>query len=164
MALENCIDETGNWRLVDTMKILALNGPNLDKLGEREPDVYGSARLNDIVALLKERGKVLGVDVDSYQSNEEGELVSKIAAAAGVFNGIIFNPAAYTHTSIALRDAVAASPVPCVEVHLSNVHAREEFRHKSLTAGVCIGQIMGFGAQSYLLGLEAIVEHLRKQN
>ena len=145
------------------MNILAVHGPNLDRLGEREPDIYGSARLTDIVAFLKERGKALGVDVESYQSNEEGELVSKIASAAGVFDGMIFNPAAYTHTSVALRDAVSASPVPCVEVHLSNVHAREEFRHKSLTAAVCIGQIMGFGVQSYILGLDAIVEHLRNQ-
>lgn len=163
MGLEFLSGDAGDPALEDVMKILALNGPNLDSLGQREPEIYGSASLDDIMGLLKEHGEALGVEVDSYQSNAEGELVSKVAAAAGVYDGIIFNPAAYTHTSVALRDAVAASPVPCVEIHLSNVHAREEFRHKSLTAGVCIGQIMGFGAQSYLLGLEAIVEHLRTQ-
>ena len=144
------------------MKILALNGPNLDRLGQREPEVYGSDGLDYIMELLKERGKGLGVIVDCYQSNEEGRLVSKIAASSEEYDGMIFNPAAYTHTSIALRDALVSSSVPCVEIHLSNVYAREEFRHKNLTAGVCVGQIMGFGVQSYLLGLEAIVKYLSK--
>ena len=143
------------------MKILVLNGPNLKLLGKREPSIYGRVTLDDILASVVKKGRELGVRVDVFQSNDEGALVTKIGDAMGKYDGMIINPAAYTHTSVALRDAIQAVKVPCVEVHLSNIHAREDFRHKSLTAGVCVGQISGFGGQSYLLGLEAIVGHLK---
>ncbi len=142
------------------MKILVLNGPNLKLLGKREPSIYGKVTLDDILKSVIMRGKALGAKVDVFQSNDEGALVTKIGDAMGVYDGMIINPAAYTHTSVALRDAIQAVKIPCVEVHLSNIHAREDFRHKSLTAGVCVGQISGFGGQSYLLGLEALVEYL----
>jgi len=139
------------------MKILFLNGPNLNLLGQREPDVYGRTTLADIEAMVKKRAKDLKVTVEFLQSNLEGELVGWIQAARGKFDAIVINAAAYTHTSIALRDAIAAVAIPTIEIHLSNVHAREEFRHKSTIAGVCTGQICGFGANSYVLGLEAAV-------
>ena len=145
------------------MKILVLNGPNLNLLGTREPEVYGRVNLEQITTAVRQKGAELGVEVESFQSNDEGALVSRIGESQGCFDGIILNPAAYTHTSVALRDALQAVSVPCIEVHLSNTLAREEFRHKSLTAGACIGQIMGFGAGSYVLALQALVEHLRKQ-
>ena len=143
------------------MKILVLNGPNLDLLGRREPGIYGSDTMADIIARLKAKAGELGIELDCLQSNIEGELVTSIGSAAGRYDGIVINPAAYTHTSIALRDALEACGVPAVEVHLSNIHAREKFRHRSLTAARCVGQISGFGAGSYLLGLEGLVEHLR---
>jgi len=146
------------------MRVLVLNGPNLGLLGRREPDVYGSQSLEDIVALLTARATELGVELDAFQSDEEGALVSRIGQSEGQYDGIIFNPAAYTHTSLALRDALQASTVPCVEVHLSNTLARESFRHESLTGAACIGQIMGFGARSYLLALQALVEVLGAKN
>ena len=142
------------------MKILVLNGPNLNLLGTREPDVYGNASLDDILARLKKRAKELGTEIVSFQSNDEGTLVTRIGESTGNYDGIIMNPAAYTHTSVALRDALLACRVPCVEVHLSNIHAREDFRHKSMTAAACIGQISGFGGSSYILALEALVEYL----
>lgn len=144
------------------MKILVLNGPNLNLLGKREPDVYGQATLDGILQKVKKKALEMNVEVDCFQSNEEGVLVTKIGESSGKYDGIIFNPAGYTHTSVALHDAIKAIDVPCVEVHLSNVHAREEFRHKSMTAGACVGQIMGFGENSYLLGLDAMVEFLRR--
>ena len=137
------------------MKILFLNGPNLNLLGQREPGVYGSQTLTDIEAAVRARAAQVQVEVDFRQSNLEGELVTWIQSARGTFQAIVLNAAAYTHTSIALRDAISAVGVPTIEIHLSNIHAREEFRHKSLIAPVCRGQISGFGAQSYLLGLEA---------
>ena len=140
------------------MKVLFLNGPNLNLLGQREPDVYGHATLADIEAKVRERAKTLGVEVDFRQSNLEGELVDWIQQAKGKHDVIVFNAAAYTHTSIALRDAIAAVGVPTIEIHLSNIHAREKFRHKSLIAPVCWGQISGFGEKSYLLALEASVD------
>lgn len=143
------------------MKILILNGPNLGLLGRREPDVYGKITLNDIIARVKTKADEMGVEIESLQSNEEGVLVTAIGESHGRFDGLILNPAAYTHTSVALRDALQACSVPCIEVHLSNVYAREEFRHTSLTAAACIGQITGFGWMSYVLGLEAMVEYLR---
>jgi len=139
------------------MKILFLNGPNLNLLGQRETDVYGTTTLAEIEAKVRERGKKLGADIDFRQSNLEGELVGWIQEAKAKFDVIVLNAAAYTHTSIALRDAIVAVGVPTIEIHLSNVHAREEFRHKSLIAPVCHGQIVGFGVYSYILGLEAAV-------
>jgi 3-dehydroquinate dehydratase II len=139
------------------VKILFLNGPNLNLLGTREPEVYGKTTLAAIEAKVRERAGELNVSVDFRQSNQEGELVSWIQQARGSSDAIVINAAAYTHTSIALRDAIAASGVPTIEVHLSNVYAREAFRHKSLIAPVCHGQITGFGPKSYILGLEAAV-------
>ena len=139
------------------MRILYLNGPNLNLLGTREPEKYGKTTLAEIEVRVQKRASELGATVQFRQSNIEGELVNWIQEAKGKFDCIILNAAAYTHTSIALRDAIAAIQVPTIEIHLSNVHAREEFRHKSLIAPVCRGQITGFGATSYLLALEAAV-------
>ena len=137
------------------MKILYLNGPNLNLLGQREPEIYGKTTLADIEIKVREREQKLGAEIEFRQSNLEGELVSWIQEAKGKFDVIVLNAAAYTHTSIALRDAIVAASVPTIEIHLSNVHAREEFRHKSLIAPVCCGQILGFGANSYVLAVEA---------
>ena len=139
------------------MKVLFLNGTNLNLLGTREPEVYGRTTLAGIEAKVQQRAKELKVQVDFRQSNLEGELVGWIQEAKKGFDVIVINAAAYTHTSIALRDAISAVGVPAIEIHLSNVHAREEFRHKSLIAAVCRGQICGFGENSYILGLEAAV-------
>jgi len=139
------------------MKILFLNGPNLNLLGQREPDVYGRTSLAEIEAKVRERAKKLGAEIEFRQSNLEGELVAWIQQAKGEFNVIVLNAAAYTHTSIALRDAIVATGVPTIEIHLSNIHAREEFRHKSVIAPVCRGQIVGFGANSYILAVEASI-------
>ena len=136
------------------MNILFLNGPNLNLLGQRQPEIYGDTTLADIEAAVREYagGKA---QVDFRQTNEEGELVTWIQEASGQANAIVINAAAYTHTSVALRDAISASDVPAIEIHLSNIHAREEFRHHSLIAPVCQGQICGFGLTSYLLGFDA---------
>ena len=139
------------------MKLLFLNGPNLNLLGQREPEIYGHATLADVEAKVRERAARLGADVDFQQSNLEGELVTWIQQAKGKFDVIVLNAAAYTHSSIALRDAISATGIPTIEIHLSNIHAREEFRHKSLIAPVCCGQICGFGVNSYVLGVEAAV-------
>jgi 3-dehydroquinate dehydratase II len=139
------------------MRVLFLNGPNLNLLGHREPSVYGKMTLADIEARVRGRANSLGATVDFRQTNSEGELVNWIQEAKGQFDAIVINAAAYTHTSVALRDAISAVDVPAIEIHLSNVHAREEFRHRSLIAPVCRGQIAGFGAFSYVLGLEAAV-------
>ena len=135
------------------MKILFLNGPNLNLLGQREPEVYGRETLADIEAAVRKRAKQLKAKIDFRQSNVEGELVDWIQQAKGKFDVIVLNAAAYTHTSIALRDAIAAVGVPTIEIHLSNVHAREKFRQKSLIAPVCCGQIIGFGSKSYILAI-----------
>ena len=140
--------------------ILAIHGPNLNMLGTREPEVYGTATLADIDAALAALAKELGWTLETFQSNGEGELVTRIQQAATRNAGILINPGAYTHTSVAIRDAVAAASVPTVECHLSNIHKREEFRHRSLIVGVAVGQVMGFGADSYLLGLRALVSVL----
>jgi 3-dehydroquinate dehydratase II len=139
------------------MTILFLNGPNLNLLGQRETGIYGRMTLKDIEAMVRQRAAVTKVDIDFRQSNSEGELVAWIQQAKGSFDVIVLNAAAYTHTSIALRDAIAAVGVPTIEIHLSNIHAREEFRHKSLIAPVCRGVIAGFGPNSYVLALEASV-------
>ncbi|MCD7740219.1 MAG: type II 3-dehydroquinate dehydratase [Candidatus Gastranaerophilales bacterium] len=144
------------------MKILFLNGPNLNLLGTREPDKYGTETLKDIENFILEEASKLNIEVYFYQSNIEGELVNKIQEAKNVYNGIVINPAAYTHTSIAIRDALLAVNIPAVEIHLSNIHNREDFRKVSLTAPVCIGQIAGFGSNSYKLGLIAINDYLKK--
>jgi len=145
-------------------RIKVLNGPNLRLLGTREPGIYGAATLDTIVEQVRTRAEqVWGVEIEAFQSDCEGELVSAIGAARGVCDALIINPAAYTHTSVALRDAIAAVGLPCIEVHLSNTHARESFRHVSLTAPVCLGQIMGFGAGSYLLALDALARVLGLQ-
>lgn len=140
------------------MKVLFLNGPNLNLLGTRQPEIYGHLTLQDIEAQVRSHAKTLNVEIDFRQSNLEGELVGWIQEAKGKFAAIVLNAAAYTHTSVALRDAISAVGLPTVEIHLSNIHAREEFRHKSLIASVCRGQICGFGVKSYILGLNAAVD------
>ena len=142
------------------MHVAVLNGPNLNLLGEREPEVYGRTTLAEIDAGLKEQGAKRGATVDCFQSNHEGELIDRIQAARKTHRAIIVNPGGLTHTSVALRDALAASALPVVEVHLSNIHAREEFRHRSLVAGIALGQISGLGARGYALALDALLDRL----
>jgi len=137
------------------MKVLFLNGPNLNLLGAREPDKYGHTTLAEIEAMVRDHAAKRGAEIEFRQTNIEGELVTWIQEAGGAFDAVVLNAAAYTHTSVAIRDAIGAVPTPVIEIHLSNVHAREEFRHTSLIAPVCRGQIAGFGAGSYILGLEA---------
>jgi 3-dehydroquinate dehydratase-2 len=145
------------------LRILAIHGPNLGLLGKREPDIYGRTTLGEIDAALSALAKELGAGLRICQFNGEGEIVTAIGEAMGAFDGLLINPAAYTHTSVAIRDAVAGSGLPTVEVHLSNIALREPFRHHSYIAGVAVGQISGFGPASYLLGLRALVDHLRKR-
>ena len=145
------------------IRILVLHGPNLNMLGVREQDLYGRQTLNDINGKLDSWAKEAGVQLEAKQSNREGDLVTWIQEARGQFDAIVINPAAYTHTSIALRDAVLSAEVPTVEVHLSNIHQREEFRHQSFLAGVALGQISGFGPTSYLLGVQAALDHVQSK-
>ena len=142
------------------MKILLINGANLNMLGIREPEKYGGKTLKEIEDMLVQCGKDLCVEVDTYQSNIEGEIVEKIQQALGVYDGILINAGGYTHTSVVIRDAIAAVKVPTIEVHMTNIHAREEFRHTSLLSGVCKAIVAGFGEESYILALEGLVKLL----
>ena len=139
---------------------LLLNGPNLNLLGTRQPEIYGADTLADVEIMVARHAEDRGHTVTAVQSNFEGGLVEALHGARGVHHGVILNAGAYTHTSVAIRDAISAIELPVVEVHMSNVHAREPFRHHSLISAVCIGQIAGFGPQSYILALDALVSHL----
>lgn len=144
-------------------KILVIHGPNLNMLGKRETEVYGSRSLDEVNEFIRNMAKDLGVEVAVFQSNSEGALIDKVQEAAGRYDAIVLNPGGYTHTSIALRDAIVAAKVPTIEVHISNIYQREGFRHHSYISGVAVGQIAGFGMNSYLLGLRAAVEMVRSQ-
>ena len=144
------------------ISVLVLNGPNLNLLGMREPGVYGFVTLDEIDSMLVDEARLLGVELFCQQSNHEGALIDAIHATVDTHQGLLINAGAYTHTSIALRDAIAAVNIPTVEVHLSNIYSREAFRHHSYIAPVAIGQISGFGAESYRLGLQALIYHLRR--
>ena len=145
-----------------SLRILVLNGPNLQLLGVREPEIYGRASLAELETLLRAEAARLGVLIACYQSNDEGRLLDLIGTAPGLYDAILINPGAFTHTSLALHDALAGVALPACEVHLSNIQSREDIRHTSLTAPACIGQITGFGFDSYLLGLQALVRHLNR--
>ena len=143
------------------MKILVINGVNMNMLGVREPEKYGSMTLKDLEKDLYAYSFELGIELETFQSNHEGEIVEKIHSAKNTFDGIVINAGAYTHTSVAIRDAITSVNIPVVEVHMTNIYKREEFRHKSFLAPVCIGQISGFGANSYKLGIKAIIDYLK---
>lgn len=145
-----------------TLSLLVLHGPNLNLLGRREPGVYGTETLDTVNQRLITEAEALNATLSTFQSNSEGALIDQIHQAWGQHQGILINPGAYTHTSVAIRDAIAGVALPTVEVHLSNIHRREAFRHHSYIAAVAIGQISGFGIDSYLLGLHALVRHLRQ--
>lgn len=143
------------------MKILLINGANLNMLGSREPEKYGSTTLKDIENSVIKRGAKLGAEIDTWQSNHEGDIVDKIQSAKGVYDGILINAGGYTHTSVVIRDALASVQIPTVEIHMTNIHAREEFRHTSLISGVCVAQVVGFKELSYTLALEGLVNYLK---
>ena len=143
------------------MKILLINGPNLNLLGTREPEKYGSVTLEDIESGLKTQAAELGAELECFQSNHEGDIIDKIHSAKGKIDGIVINAGGLTHTSVSLRDAISSVAIPTAEVHMTNIHAREEFRHNSLISAVCIGQICGFGDYSYDLGFNSIVNYLK---
>ncbi len=146
------------------MKILVINGVNMNMLGMREPDKYGSMTLNDLEKELYAMSFELGIELETFQSNFEGEIVEKIHSAKDTADAIVINAGAYTHTSVAIRDAISAVNLPTAEVHMTNIYKREEFRHHSFLAPVCIGQISGFGINSYKLGLKAVVDYLSNDN
>jgi len=148
----------------DFQKILVIHGPNLNMLGKREPDTYGHQTLDDINTMLKTRANRLGLFLEAFQSNHEGEIVDKIQEANDAFHGIIINPAAYTHTSIAIRDALIMLDIPVVEIHLSNIYKRESFRHVSMVSDIATAQITGFGPQGYLLALDGLAQELSSLN
>jgi 3-dehydroquinate dehydratase-2 len=141
-------------------KVLVIHGPNLNMLGKREPEMYGHQTLDEINAGLKVKADSLGLQIETFQSNHEGDIVEKIQQAHGTFDGILINPAAYTHTSIAIRDSLSLLNIPVVEIHLSNIYQREAFRHTSMMSGVVRAQISGFGSHGYLLALEGLVKML----
>ena len=143
------------------MKILLINGANLNLLGQREPEKYGNLTLKDIEKAVVAKGKELGAEVHVWQSNHEGEIVDKIQTSQGLYDGILINAGGYTHTSVVIRDAIASISIPVVEVHMTNIHSREEFRHTSLLSGVCIGQVVGFKELSYTLTLEGLVNYIK---
>lgn len=145
------------------MKILLINGANLNMLGTREPEKYGHTTLKDIEASLTNLSKELGIELDFFQDNHEGNIVDKIQQAKGVYDGILINAGGYTHTSVVIRDAISAVQIPTVEIHMTNIHAREEFRHTSLISGVSIAQVVGFGEKSYALALQGLVEYLKSK-
>ena len=145
---------------VSAKRILVLNGPNLNLLGTREPDVYGATTLDDIELGLQDLAKDLGATIECRQSNQEGQLIDWLHDARDTFDGVVINPGGLTHTSVSLRDGIAAMGLPTVEVHISNTQARESFRHQSVTAAVCIGSVIGFGKNSYALGLRALIDYL----
>ena len=152
------------WVKISAMKkILVIHGPNLNLLGQREPEVYGRITLKRIDAELAKIAREGKVELETFQSNHEGEIVSKIGLAKGAVGAIVINPAAYTHTSVAIRDALSAVGIPCVEVHISNIHQRETFRHTSMVTPIAIGQICGFGCDSYLLGLRALFNYVKNK-
>ncbi|MCC6712096.1 MAG: type II 3-dehydroquinate dehydratase [Candidatus Dadabacteria bacterium] len=144
------------------MRILVIHGPNLNMLGKREPEIYGSSTLDDVNARLAKEAKELGAEVEFFQSNSEGEIVGRIQAAMDSAEGILINPGAYTHTSIAIRDAILSTGLPVVEAHISNIYKREDFRQRSYVSGVALAVVSGFGAESYSLGLRGLVDYLKK--
>ena len=145
---------------ISQVKILVIHGPNLNMLGKREPHIYGNQSLSEINEQLVERGKTLGIEIETFQSNHEGVIVDKIQQTMGECNGIIINPAAYTHTSVAIRDALAMLEIPVVEIHLSNIHQREQFRHQSMIADIAAARIAGFGSHGYMLALDGLVNRI----
>ena len=144
------------------MKILLINGANLNLLGSREPEKYGLTTLKTIENSVISYGEKLGADIEVYQDNHEGNIVDKIQSAKDIYDGILINAGGYTHTSVVIRDAIAAVGIPTVEIHMTNIHAREEFRHNSFLSAVCIGQVVGFKEQSYVLALEGLVNYLKQ--
>ena len=146
------------------MKILLINGANLNMLGQREPEKYGHTTLSDIEKAVIEKGNSLGAEVYVWQSNHEGDIVDKIQSAKGIYDGILINAGGYTHTSVVIRDAISAVQIPAVEIHMTNIHAREEFRHTSLLSAVCIAQVVGFKELSYTLATEGLVNYLKKMS
>ncbi len=146
------------------MKILLINGANLNMLGQREPEKYGHTTLSDIEKAVIAKGNSLGAEIGTWQSNHEGEIVDKIQSAKGIYDGILINAGGYTHTSVVIRDAISSVQIPTVEIHMTNIHAREEFRHTSLLSGVCIAQVVGFKELSYTLAAEGLVDYLKKMS